>query len=336
MYWGYPDANALTLAAGASQDLAIDYGLGNCTGGAGNPFNVLICSPIGLTGNVSGNTYTFTPTPYNIDAFFSNASGQSVDGGVAQILLTPDLEVVTGEQDTKTITQAFGPTAVAAGGSAQVNFRITSNGRTVGSRRFAVQVSAAGNIYSFLRSFSVTGIANALYGKATDDRGTAIAGAAITVFLGDSIVGTATTQSDGRYVVDGLAPGKYRVRLSAAGQPDVYFDGSVSATAVDAAGSHPSVFSAGSQLDSFAYPNPVSQGAVKISFFANSASSAEVEIYDAAGRSIRTLSVNVPGQGWHDVDWLIDDVANGTYFYRVEMGGDETHGKIAVLKRRAR
>jgi hypothetical protein len=64
------------------------------------------------------------------------------------------------------------------------------------------------------------------------------------------------------------------------------------------------------------------------------ATSAEVKIFDAAGRTILTLPVDAPGPGWHEVEWNIADVANGVYFYQVEAGGTRKAGRIAVLKRK--
>jgi hypothetical protein len=329
VYWGYP--TAITLAAGASREFAIDYGMGNCTSASGNPFNILLCGPAQLSGQVSGATYEYTPV--TVTAFLTNGSGAAVSGGQATLNLTPDLEVSPGYQITRPVETTLGGGIVAAGESAQIDWQITSNGRYLGLRQYSLTVNA-GRKSNALRSITTATIPNVLYGVATDSNGNPVSGATITVFQGSAIVGTALTQSDGKYVVQGLSPGEYTVRLSVAGRPDSYFQAFVSDSSSGGRTGNPSAFEASAALTTYAYPNPVREGNSRIAFYTESAEAAEVQIFTTAGQLITTLTLATTGAGWHTVDWPINQVANGVYFYQVKVGDNYARGKIAVLKRR--
>jgi uncharacterized protein YfaS (alpha-2-macroglobulin family) len=78
----------------------------------------------------------------------------------------------------------------------------------------------------------------------------------------------------------------------------------------------------------------VREGNSRIAFYTESAEAAEVQIFTTAGQLITTLTLATTGAGWHTVDWPINQVANGVYFYQVKVGDNYARGKIAVLKRR--
>jgi large repetitive protein len=178
-------------------------------------------------------------------------------------------------------------------------------------------------------------IANAVYGQATDGAGQPISGAVITVYSGGNVAGTVTTQSDGTYAVGGLAPGPYRVRLQAPGAPESWFAAYAAAPGGGGYTGNPTAFSdPANEFRVRAYPNPVRDGPIRIAFSATAATSAEVKIFDAAGRTIITLSADAPGPGWHEVEWDPSGAANGVYFYQVEAGGERKSGRFALLKRR--
>jgi hypothetical protein len=245
--------------------------------------------------------------------------------------LTPEFSLASGESRTQTM-----PT-LATGESTQLDWQLRFNGRALGDRLIGIAVDGAGTHSAVHRAVYAPTIPNVLYGTATDENGTPISGGTITVFVGDTVVGSALTQSDGRYVVLGLAPGDYRVRLASAGRADSYFTGSVHADQ-DSLGrsSNPSTFGAAANHSTFSYPNPVREGRAKISFYTTGSESGRIKIFDSKMRLVQELPAESAGAGWNNVDWPIDDVANGVYFYQLDLGGKAEVGKIAVLKKQRR
>jgi hypothetical protein len=64
------------------------------------------------------------------------------------------------------------------------------------------------------------------------------------------------------------------------------------------------------------YPNPVSNGLVKLSFTDQPAGKYQVQLIDMAGRTIRTQEVNVQNK-LQVVDFRVPDVASGSYLVKV-------------------
>ncbi len=332
VWWGYPDANAFALASGESKEFAILYGIGNCNLKGTDPFTILFCGPASLQGHVQGASYQYTPV--NVTGFLTNNTAAAVAGAIATLNFTPDFQLSPGYSRTRAIEETAGAGLVSAGKTTQIDWQLTSNGRQLGERTFSLSVDANGKHVNLTRNITTLTIPNLLYGQATDENGNPIAGATITVLRGETIVGTATTQSDGTYSVQGLAPGSYTVRLSVSGKPDSSFTAVVTDGNSPGVTGNPGSFAVGSALQAFAYPNPAREGRVHITYFTGSASSVEVQIFTTSGELIRTISDGSAGAGWHAVDWSIDDVANGVYFYLVKAGSSRTRGKIAVIKRR--
>ncbi len=332
VWWGYPDAKAINLLPGGTTSFAILYGLGDYTFQNWSPFQIGLFAPAELTGEVQGNSYVYHPSPFVVSAFFSNVTASAVSGAQATLRLRPGFSLDTGETATKPIEVVAGSGVVASSATAEVDWRVKAVGRNLGTQTFSVITQVGASSVNVLRNVFLTNIPNAVYGQATDIYGVPIAGAAVTVLNGGVQIGAATTQTDGTYAVGSLPAGTYTVRIVAAGRADSYFQAIVTDTTEAGASTNPSVLSAGNQLQSFSYPNPVHQGSAKITFYAESAGSAEIQLFTTAGRAIRTLSVNAPGAGWQEVNWPIADVANGVYLYRVSMGERSATGKIAVLK----
>ncbi len=68
----------------------------------------------------------------------------------------------------------------------------------------------------------------------------------------------------------------------------------------------------------YAYPNPVHDGSVKLRIAVESAESVEVTIYDFAGYFVKKLTLETVTKGSiHELSWPIDDVESGVYFTNI-------------------
>ena len=332
VWWGYPAANAFTLPSGGSKEFALLYGIGNCSSLSASPLSVLFCAPAVLQGNVLGASFAYSPV--NLTAFISNNSNAAVTRGAATLNFTPDLQLASGYTKARPIEGTSGSGTLAAGKNTQIDWQILSKGRHLDARPISLSIDSDGKHSSVVRNVTVQTIAGLLYGQATDENGNPVAGASITVLCGGAAVASAATQSDGTYSVQGLAPGTYDLRMSVAGRPDGYLTASVAGGTSSAVSGNPSSFGAGTNLQSFAYPNPARSGKAHISFFTSGAASCDIELFTASGELIRKIPYSASGAGWHSVDWDIDGVANGVYLYQITAGGGRSRGRVAVLKRR--
>ncbi len=96
----------------------------------------------------------------------------------------------------------------------------------------------------------------------------------------------------------------------------------------------------------YAYPSPFSPDAsirhgTTIHFMPTADTKATIKIYDFNLDLVKTLAENVPRAGNVESDDIIWDgtngdgktVANGVYFYRIELDyGDDLWGKVVVIK----
>lgn len=93
------------------------------------------------------------------------------------------------------------------------------------------------------------------------------------------------------------------------------------------------------KVTSYAYPNPFSlrqHKQVRIRFDQTNRGGANVSIYDFAMHLVRSLEESTLEGGayeavWDGLDGYGRKVANGTYFYRIETGGQVSNGKILIL-----
>ena len=293
VWWGYPAANAFTLASGASKEFAILYGIGNCSSLSASPLSVLFCAPAVLQGKVLGAGFEYSPV--NLTAFISNNSNAAVSGGAATLNFTPDLQLASGYARARPIEGTAGSGTLAAGQNTQIDWQILSKGRHLETRPISLAIDAAGKHSTSVRNVTVQTIAGLLYGQATDESGAPVAGASITVLRGGAVVASAATQSDGTYSVQGLSPGTYDLRMSVAGRPDVYLTASVASGTSSGVSGNPSSFGAGTNLQSFSYPNPARSGKAHITFFTSGAASCEIEIFTASGELIRKVPYSAAG-----------------------------------------
>jgi hypothetical protein len=97
-------------------------------------------------------------------------------------------------------------------------------------------------------------------------------------------------------------------------------------------GDRPSVLSPGFVLT--AGPNPA-RSRVRISY--TTAGTADISIYDANGRPVRSVRSGASGTGARDATWNLDDnsgrqVASGVYFCRLTAGGTTMSRKLVVRR----
>lgn len=85
-----------------------------------------------------------------------------------------------------------------------------------------------------------------------------------------------------------------------------------------------------------AYPNPSSRGA-RIEYAVPGPSGVRIDIYDVAGRLVRTVLEEERGAGTYTAIWDGEDaagrpVANGIYFVMLDVGGGTSAAKVAVIR----
>ena len=84
------------------------------------------------------------------------------------------------------------------------------------------------------------------------------------------------------------------------------------------------------------YPNPMeSEG--NFTFIITEDSEVTISIFTISGRKIRTLRAGNLSSGFNKVYWNCkdqdgDEIANGTYFYKIKAGKTEKTGKVIILK----
>ncbi|MBO6574467.1 MAG: S8 family serine peptidase [Rhodothermales bacterium] len=116
---------------------------------------------------------------------------------------------------------------------------------------------------------------------------------------------------------------------------DDYFGGLSSLTRKRPATVEPEALPAAFTLDQN-YPNPFNP-TTSIAFTLSEGSAVRLEIFDALGRRVRTLSSGQLPAGAHSVTWDARDasgrhVASGTYLYRLEVGGQVQTRTMLLLK----
>ncbi len=78
------------------------------------------------------------------------------------------------------------------------------------------------------------------------------------------------------------------------------------------------------------YPNPFNPSTT-IAYQVSQAGPLAVRVYDLQGRLVATLANGDHAAGTHQVTWDAANMASGTYFYRIEAGGQTLAAKKALL-----
>lgn len=92
-------------------------------------------------------------------------------------------------------------------------------------------------------------------------------------------------------------------------------------------------------VDTYAYPNPYSprrHEIVRLKFNVQEAGNVKIRIFDYGSNLVRTINNGSYSPGTYEAVWDGEDneglqVANGTYFYHIDLPGGSANGKILVL-----
>jgi flagellar hook assembly protein FlgD len=84
------------------------------------------------------------------------------------------------------------------------------------------------------------------------------------------------------------------------------------------------------------HPNPFA-GTTEMAIGLPAASSVEIEVYDVAGRKVRTQSIATRSAGWRKVAFDGRDdggrlLPSGVYFYRVRANGETVSRKMVIAR----
>jgi hypothetical protein len=334
VYWDAP----VTVAAGATEEFAFYYGIGGISFFNSGPFSIGVVGPNSLTLSTSTvATYEYLPNPFSVTAFFQNISGLPISGARAALRLPVEFTIAPTDTLEKDLEETVGSGVIDSTGIAQVSWALTTRGRHQGRRRIAFQQTSNGATGVFGPIIvRLPGLANGVFGQVTDPGGTAIAGASVDLYQGDTRLAGVTSASDGTYIFTGLASGRYTLRITGTGYPDTILDAVVTDDASSGLSTNPVPQSGTPVLQVKVYPSPVREGNAYISFYTDTAIAAEVKIFTLGGEEIAVLPASAAVAGWRQVAWTVDGVANGVYLYEVKAGGQTKRGKISVVKWKAR
>ena len=79
------------------------------------------------------------------------------------------------------------------------------------------------------------------------------------------------------------------------------------------------------------YPNPFN-ARTTINYYLSQANNVTLEVYDLLGKRVEILVDEHQSAGEHQVVWNADNVASGTYLYRIEVGDEIATSKMVLLK----
>ena len=83
------------------------------------------------------------------------------------------------------------------------------------------------------------------------------------------------------------------------------------------------------------FPNPVQSGQTTFGFETNLNSNYRIRVFDLNGRLKKSLEGNA-SSGYNRVDWVLDDIENGTYIYIVDLSQSsrsvQKQGLLSILK----
>jgi hypothetical protein len=170
-----------------------------------------------------------------------------------------------------------------------------------------------------------------------------IAGVTVSAKKAAQIKNSEVTKTDGTYILAGLEPGYYDVKLYKAGSVDTTIKSILvkwgrvadSVNCLGVEGQPVSAEQYGFKLGQ-AYPNPVRNQAT-ISYQLPSRSNIELSVYNVLGQRVRTLARGSQNPGWHSVTWNGADnggrkVSSGVYIYRLITGTGTAVKKLVVIR----
>jgi len=79
------------------------------------------------------------------------------------------------------------------------------------------------------------------------------------------------------------------------------------------------------------YPNPFNPSTT-ISYHVAKENFVNLRVYDMLGQEVTTLVSEQKSPGTYNVNWNASVLASGTYFYRLEVGGDVVTKKAVLIK----
>ncbi len=321
--------NPVTFVPGQSATYGTGYGLGGMTYVAWNPFNIGLSAPEFLQIDASNE---YVPDPFTAVCYLKNSSGHEVSGAAVKFNLAPGLVFDVGE----TAEKALGD--VPAEEIVQKEWRINPLGSITGYINFSITCYAEGNSMTVNKSIYIPALPNSIHGRVTNSDAQPLLSATINIFYNGVLAAATTPYSDGTFLIENLSAGEYLVVASAPGYADrtmpVIVNSGTDSENVNIVLFRP--FEDSGKLEAFCYPNPVRGNLVRIVFYTEEPAEVKVELFTTAGGRIKTYNTTTNGRGHFEVDWDLDDVANGVYLYRVTAawGGKERMvvKKIAVIK----
>ena len=322
--------NPVSFISGQSRTYGTGYGLGGMTYVAWDPFNIGLSAPEFL--QIDGSN-DYVPDPFTTVCYLKNSSGDTVTGATVKFNLAPGLVFDTGEIAEKPLGD------VPAEEIVQREWRIKPLGSITGYVNFSVTCYAEGKNQTITKSIYIPALPNSIHGRVTNSDAQPLVGATINIFYNGMLIATTTPFSDGTFLIEDLTPGTYQIVATS----DEYADRTMPVSVGSGTDTENinvvlfRPFEDKEKLEAFCYPNPVRGSLVRIVFYTEEPAEVKVELFTTAGKRIKTYNTTTNGRGHFEVDWDLDDVANGVYLYRVTAtwGGKERTvvKKIAVIKR---
>ena len=323
IYW-----NPTTLAPGESKTYGISYGLGGMTYVEWNPFNIGLSAPEFL--KLSGKEYV--PNPFTTVCYLKNSSGHTVTGATVKFNLTPGLVFDTGETAEKSLG------TVAEDKIIQRDWKIEALGTMCGYLDLSITCYAEGKSKTVTRQIYIPALPNSIHGRVTNCNVQPLPNATINVLHKGALVATTTPFSDGTFLIEDLPAGNYELVVTAPGYADRTMPVDVGSDK-DTENTNIVLFRPyedEEKLEAFCYPNPTRKNPARFVFYTEEQAAVKVELFTVTGKRIKTYNINTSGKGYYEVEWDIEEVANGVYLYRItaNWGGKERSviKKIAIIK----
>ncbi|MDQ7054770.1 MAG: carboxypeptidase regulatory-like domain-containing protein [candidate division KSB1 bacterium] len=183
-----------------------------------------------------------------------------------------------------------------------------------------------------------------------------VSGAVVYAFNQNGIAGSAVTDDNGVFVIEGLPAGRYKVKVTGVGMNTAFYGGTTDSTAMDvdlsngqsaenieieteetttAIGDHPAVLPEAFYLEQN-YPNPFNPETT-IKFALAGKSHVTIRIYNVLGQVVRTLVDRPMEAGFYALKWdaTADNgqrVSSGVYIVRFEAGNVVQTRRMLLMK----